>query len=56
MTVGNAKPSPSPRPAVGFESAICHVPVLSVVVLGAAGTRPSPAEGLPVLELIWPEA
>lgn len=47
--------SPSPRPAVGFESAICHVPVLSVTVLGAVGTLSSLAEGLSVLKLIWPE-
>lgn len=47
--------SPSSCSAGGFESAICHVPVLSVIVLGAAGALSSPAEGQSVLKLIWPE-
>lgn len=29
--------SPNSCCAAGFESAICHVPVLSVIVLGAVG-------------------
>lgn len=47
--------SPSSHSAPGFESAICHVPVLSVIVLGTAGTLSSPAEGQSILKLIWPE-
>lgn len=47
--------SPSSSSPAGFKSAICHVPVLSVIVLGAVGTASSPAEGQSVLKLIWPE-
>jgi len=48
--------SPSSCSAAGFESAICRVPVLSVIVLGAAGALSSLAEGHSVLKLAWPEA
>lgn len=41
--------------AAGLESALCHVPVLSVTVLGAAGTLLSLAEGQTTLKLLWPK-
>lgn len=47
--------SPSSCSAAGFESAICRVPVLSVIVRGAVGALSSPAEGQSVPKLIWPE-
>lgn len=47
--------NPSSFSAAGFESAICHVPVLSVSVLGAVGALSSLGEGQSVLKLIWPE-
>lgn len=47
--------SPSSHSAAGFESAICHVPVLSVIVLGAAGALSSLPEGRSILKLIRPE-
>lgn len=47
--------SPNSCSAADFGSAICHVPVPSVIVLGAVGTLSSPAEGQSVLKLIRPE-
>lgn len=41
--------------AAGLESALCHVPVLSVTVLGAAGALSSLAEGQSALKLLWPK-
>lgn len=47
--------SPNSCSAADFGSAICHVPVLSVILLGAVGTLSSPAEGQSVPKLIRPE-